>query len=169
MAADNTMPNDEEYNFPAPILRLERGMFHHYIPLPDDIADALLASGTRRIVGHINGKKISRAIHRHRDGGRILVVSRRLMSDVGAGLGDLVELSIKSDPNPDHVVIDPALLEALEMDREASDRVNKMTPGQKRSINHYVANAKRLETKMKRALEIAYKLRTRTLSGDRDS
>jgi uncharacterized protein YdeI (YjbR/CyaY-like superfamily) len=55
---------------------------------------------------------------------------------------------------------------ALEQDEEAAARFYAMTRGRQRSLASYVTSAKREETRVKRAVELAHKLRTRTLYGD---
>ena len=42
-----------------------------------------------------------------------------------------------------------------------------MTPGRQRGLAYYITSAKTTDTRLKRALEIAHKLRTHTLYGDR--
>jgi hypothetical protein len=161
------MPAPEsEYTFLAPVLRLDNHMVQHYLPIPDDIADALLKSGTRRLLGVIGGISVRRAIHRKRDGERMVVLSRSLLREMQATAGDLVEVTLSSDPNPEIVPIDPVLSDILDDDDEAATRFYAMTPGRQRSLDHYVLSAKRTETKVKRALELAHKLRTYTLHMD---
>ena len=56
--------------------------------------------------------------------------------------------------------------EALEHDAAASKRFATFSPGKKRSVASYITQAKREETRMKRAYEIAHKLSSYTLHGD---
>ncbi|MEM6337779.1 MAG: YdeI/OmpD-associated family protein [Bacteroidota bacterium] len=153
--------------FAAPILRhVHPGtMTQHIIPIPDDVAEALLSSGTRRVVVRLNDLDIKRALHKA-GGQTVLVVSRRLLRDLKASEGDFVTVDIMSDPNPDHVDVPEELAAALAQDDEARARFEAMTPGKQRSLTHHVNSAKRSETRLKRAHELAYKLRTYTLNGD---
>ena len=73
---------------------------------------------------------------------------------------------MRVDPNPDAVEIAEELLEALAQDDEARERWETFTPGMQRSVNHYVDSAKRPETRIRRAVEVTEKIRTRTLHGD---
>jgi len=155
------------FSFPAPLLQSHEGMIQHYIPIPDEIATSLLESGTRRVAGSINGFGIRRAIHRRKSGEHFLLIGKSLVKAFGGCVGEFAEVVLTSDPEPDRVDVDPVFEEVLEMDPEASDRFNEMTPGMQRSIMVYLESAKRVDTKMKRSLEIAEKLRTRTLHGDR--
>ena len=155
-----------DYHFAAPVLRLDDGFRYHYLPLPDDVADELQAEGVRRLTGTLNGHPFRRAIQGRRDGTRFLILGQSLLRDVGAGYGDTVAVVLRPDPDPDHVELGEELAAVLEQDEEAGARFYGLTPGRQRSLASYVTGAKRVETRVKRALELAHKLRTRTLYGD---
>lgn len=155
-----------EFHFAAPVLRLETGMRMHYLPIPEEMATLLQERKVRRVVGTLNGVPVNRGIMRNKEGDRYLILGRSLLRDIGVILGDTVEAELEEDPNPDRVDIGEEFEAVLEEDGEAADRFYNMTPGKQRSLAHYVTSAKRVETRIKRALELAYKLRTYTLYGD---
>lgn len=155
--------------FPAPVLSyFEGGMTWHYIPLPDDIADELEDGSVRRVIVGMNGVEYNRAIQRNRRGERYFITSRSMLREVGAVRGDVVIVAIRPDPEPDNPALPDELAEALNQDPEAYERFHEMTPGKRRGLAHYVDSAKRPETRTKRAVDLAYKLRTYTLYGDRE-
>ncbi len=154
------------FAFAAPVLRAEDGMTVHYLPLPADVADALDAAGVRRLVGTMNGAPVSRGIIRNRHGERFLYLSRDLLRALRADVGDLVEVEVRPDPAPLQIDLGEELAAALEQDDEAAARWATFTPGRQRSMASYVTSAKREETRIKRALELAHRLRTYTLYGD---
>ena len=118
------------------------------------------------MIGTFNGTPVSRGIIRNRHGERFLYLSRDLLRDIGAGAGDTVEVEVRPDPAPERVDLGEELAAALEQDEEAAARWATFTPGLQRSMASYVTSAKRVETRIKRALELARKLRTHTLYGD---
>lgn len=154
------------YAFVSPVLRLETGLKQHYLPLPPDIADELWDAGVRRLECTFNGHPIRRAIQGRRDGERYVMLNNALLREIGATLGDLVEVSLRPDPEPDRIDLGEEFTAVLEDDDEAAARFYVMTPGRQRSLASYVTSAKRTETRLKRALEMARKLRTHTLHGD---
>ena len=157
-----------EHEFAAPVLRfIEGGMTWHYIPFPDDVANRFEEAGVRRLLVTINGRLYNRAIQRNKSGERYVIASRRLLRDVGAEFGQTVVLEVEPDPDPDNPEIPAELEIALDQDDEAGERFYEMTPGKRRGLAHYVDSAKRPETREKRALEVAHKLRTYTLYSDR--
>lgn len=89
-----------------------------------------------------------------------------ILREAGAKYGDMVQVSIFPDPKPDLIEVCDELAAALELDDAANTRFQSMVPSKRRGLNYYVDSAKRDETREKRALEIAKKLRTYTLYGD---
>ena len=158
----------ESFSFVAPVLVHETGMRQHYLPLPVDVDDAFRAARVRRVIATLNSHTVRRAIVNRKTSGRHLVLSRDLMRTLGAVYGDLVEVELVADPEPDHVDLGE-LAAALAADLEAKARFDAFTPGKQRSLAHYVTSAKRPETRAARAEELAHKLRTYTLYGDTHS
>lgn len=155
----------EIHSFVAPVLIHETGMRQHYLPLPADVDGALRAEKVRRVIATLNGHTVRRGIQSRKVSGRHLALSRDLMRTLGVIYGDLVDVEMHADPDPDHVDLGE-LAAALEAEPEAKARFDTFTPGKQRGLAHYVTSAKRPETRESRAEEIAHKLRTHTLYGD---
>ena len=160
------MPQVAPFEFPTPILKQETGMKNHYMPVPTDIAEQLISNGTRRVLATINGVEENRAIHNSKNGDYFLIVGLPVLRRIGVKRGDMVIASLISDPNPDKVDIPEEFLEALNMDTAAKNRFFSMTPGMQRSLTTFVTGVKRPESRIKRAMELAYKLSSYTLHGD---
>lgn len=158
-----------EFHFAAPVLRLETGMRMHYLPIPEDMAAMLRERNVRRVIGTLNGVQVNRGVMGNKDGDCYLILGRSLLRDIGVILGDTIEAELEEDPNPNHVTLGEEFEAVLEDDEAAATRFYTMTPGKQRSLAHYVTSAKRVETRIKRALELAYKLRTYSLYGDKAS
>jgi len=154
------------FSFASPVLRQEGGFRYHYVPLPMDVGEALHSAGVRRLLTTLNGHPVSRAVQGRADGEQFLIVGQALMRDIGAGLGDMVSITLEPDPNPDVIDICSELQEALDQDEAAAKRFNSMPLGARRSLAYYADSAKRPETRLKRAYELAYKLSSYTLYGD---
>ena len=160
--------SDHTHSFAAPLFKLEKGFArHHYVPIPMDIADELRDAGIRRVIVELNGREYRRAIMGRKDGERYVVVSKEMMREIEAAYGDTVLVDLRPDPDPDRVELCEELVATLDQDKKAGERFYGKTPGMQRSLNLYVSGAKRTETRIKRALELAHKLRTNTLYGDR--
>ena len=152
-----------KYHFAAPVLRLETGMKQHYVPIPMEMADALKDAGVRRVLATLNGHTLSRGIQGRKNGEKYLMLGRSILRDIGANFGDTVVVSIVPDPEPDRIELCDELKAALEQDQEAATRFASLVPSHRRGLNYYVESAKRADTRIKRALDVATKLRTHTL------
>ena len=152
-------------SFAAPVLRSTLWTGYHLIPVPAEVAEALLGSGTRRVVAVLNGLPVRRALTTHA-GETVLLVGRGLLREIGVAEGDTVFADVSPDPEPDRVDLGDELEAVLADDAEAAERFFGFTPGRQRSLALYVTDAKRPETRLRRALDLARKLRTHTLYGD---
>ena len=152
-------------SFAAPVLRSRLWTGYHLVPVPAESAAALLAAGTRRVVAVLNGHAVRRALTQH-DGGTVLMLGRDTMRAVGVAEGDTVFADVSPDPEPDRVDLGDEFEAVLAQDAEAAERFFGFTPGRQRSMAIYVTGAKQTETRTRRALELARKLRTHTLYGD---
>ena len=138
----------------------------HGIPVPDEVSTPLREAGIKRLLVQINGYEMRRALQGSAEFGSHLVVGLSLLKQAGVALNDQVSVVIEPDPEPNAVDVCDEFLIALEQDPQAKARWEEFTPGKQRSIAHHISSAKREETRIKRALDIAMKLRTRTLHGD---
>jgi len=138
----------------------------HYLPLPDDVDEALRFEGARRVVATLNGLTVRRGIQSRTASGRHLALSRDLMRQLDVAYGDLVEVEMRADADPDHVELGE-LAAALAADPEAQARFDTFTPGKQRSLAHHVTSAKRTDTREARAADLARKIRTHTLHADK--
>lgn len=141
-------------------------MRFHALVIPDDIADAYEKAGITRVIACLNGAESRRAIQRKRDGRRLLVLGRDALKEAGVDVGDAVEVELHPDAKPDEIDLGDEFAEVLAQDDEARARWETFTIGRRRSLAYYVTSAKRSDTRLKRALELAERIRTNTLFGD---
>lgn len=157
--------------FRAEVVRLHDDAFRmHALGVPTPVAEAVLTRSTRRVMVTLAGDTLRRALQTRitdeGDRAHFLLLSADLMRTFALREGAIVSIVLDVDPEPDRLDLPAELVAALDLDPEAADRFYGFTPGRQRSMAHYVASAKRAETKEKRALELATKLRTYTLYGD---
>ena len=157
---------DLEFKYQTKITRSGIGLNAHIVPVPDEVADRLKAARITRLVGALNGHPIRRALKGYADGGSFLIIGLTTLRGMGLSENAVVKVELRPDPNPDDLDIPDEFLIALEQNEEANTRWQSFTIGKQRSLVHYVASAKREETRIKRAIDMVSKIRTRTLHGD---
>ena len=158
-------PGQAAHAFAAPVLRRDDGVRMHYVPLPAEVDDAL--GEARIVVGTLGTVPFRRAVHGRGDGTPHLRFGRTVLRRAGLGYGDTALVELRPAPDPDAVHLPPELVAALEQDPEAAARFATFTPGRQRSLGVHVDQARRPETRERRALDVARKTRTHTLHGDR--
>ena len=162
------MPNHPTYEFIAPLLKAETGFLkQHYAPVPTDIAEEVIGEHSRRVIVTIKEKTVRRAIQNSKNGEYFIMFGLPLMKELGVVLGDEFAIELVPDPDPNYVELGAEFSEVLELDEAAAERFFSFTPGKQRGLALHVNSAKREETRIKRALEIAHKLKTYTLYGDK--
>ncbi len=155
------------FSFESTIERMEDHMNYHAVPVPDPVSDQLRDSKVTRLLATVNGVTLRRAIQGPHDGGRFLIIGRPTLKELGLKYGDVVAMELEPDPDPDFIDIPMEFEIALEQDVDAKARWDTFTRGKQRSLVHFVSSAKRSDTRIKRSLELAEKIRTYTLYGDK--
>lgn len=135
-------------------------------PVPEEIAQAWKDAGIRRLVGTVNGHPARRALQNHADGGSFIMLGRPLLKEAGAGVRSTVRMVFEPDPDPDALDMPAEFAAVLEQDEAARTRWETFTTGMQRSLLLYVTSAKREETRIRRSLDLARKIRGRRLHGD---
>src|SRR5262245_53670690 len=105
-----------EHSFTTDIRRFDVDLKHHYIVVPDKVADALIGAGTRRVAGTINHHPVRRALQNRKNGERFVILGQGLMRDIGVEFGDSVDVLLVTDSDPDYVETGEELAEVLEQD-----------------------------------------------------
>ena len=136
----------------------------HYVPIPTEVDVAL--EGARVVTGTLCDVPFRRAVHGRKDGAPHLRFGKEVLRRAGLSLGDTAFLEVEP-ADPDAVHLPPEFEATLQADPEAAARFATFTPGKRRSLGVHVAQARRAETRERRALELCEKIRTHTLHDDR--
>lgn len=156
------------FRFTAPLVRHETALgVTHILPVPAEVAAAWKKAKVRRLVGTINGHPVNRGLQHHADGGSYLTLGRPLLREIGLGPKVVAAVELGPDPKANEPDLPEELQAALEQDAEARARWETFPQGMRRSLASYVTSAKQGPTRIKRALELAHKIRTRGLHRDR--
>ena len=159
-------PGQPEIRVRSRVERLESNLNRmHAIPVPETLLHDLGVAAHRRVIVRVGDLEWKRAIQAPKSGQPYLIIGLQYLLEAGLREGSTVEVFVRADPNPDVVDVAEELLEALAQDGEARKRWKALTPGLQRSANLYVNSAKRMTTRIRRAVELTEKIRTGTLHG----
>lgn len=149
------------FSFTSKLEDVRTGMLTTLVVIPVKIIEQL-PEGRKRTKGTMNGAPFSLAINNLKTGERYFAVSNALRKAAKIGIGDPVKVDFHLvDPN---IVELPEELEAvIAQDPDAEKIWQAFTPGRQRSLAHYVNTAKGVDSRIKRALELMYKMKTGSL------
>ena len=138
---------------------LNEKMVHHLIVIPNEVAENFVnGKGAPRIMCSVKGNPEFPCALNPRHGRYVIIASKQLIKK-NKLLADVpFEISIRHDP--ENGLRQPEELEAvLDQDEAASRAFSGLNDGYKRGYIYYINQAKSIDSRIKRALEIVNKLK----------
>lgn len=144
-----------EFSFKSTLMRLDSSVWGLYFDIPKEVSRAFLDKGVKRFIYDLEGKKqIHRAMLSRGEGQYFLYVNKALMKEFNWPLGTELEITMKEDKSEYGMDMPEEFEEALLAFPEASEHFENLTPGKQRTLIYMVAKPKRIETKVKKAVQI---------------
>ena len=154
------METSDTASFTAQLSPVDGPMVHHVIHVPEEICSQFRQpKGSIRILCSIAGKPEFPCALNPRNSGYIIIASKALIKAHQLSPGTPFIVSIRKDVN-DGLLMPEELEEVLEQDEWAGSLFDKLLPGHKRGLIYYVRTGQSAETRIKRAFEIAEKLKS---------
>lgn len=124
------------------------------LPLPEDVASALLAKGARRVEGEVAEQPVNLALSRAPVvEGVFLWAGQSLLDRIGIAPGEPVEVRLRPTPD-DTVDVPPDAAAGLAAGGATAARA-ALTPGKRRGLLYGIETAKRPETRARRIAKLA--------------
>jgi hypothetical protein len=143
-----------------------RQVFNHaHIIFPLNEVATWKAAGIKRVNGTINGAPFRLALQSDGEGGLYLMIGKELCKKAKIEIGQLVQVYIEQDLDPDRIDFAEEFLEVLAQDSEASEKFFAFTLGKQRSLNIYITQVKSVNSRLKRSFELADKIKRNALGG----
>ncbi len=128
-----------------------------YVVLPDDVRDALRATGRTSVTGTVDGHVIRGQVMPYTipgAGRRVLMgITKATRAAIGKTIGDTVEVELERDDRSRsaNVAIPAELDAALDANRGARAAFERLAPSHRREHAEHVAEAKGPDTRLRRA------------------
>jgi hypothetical protein len=148
--------------FTARLEPIESGTF---IVIPAEVVEALRATGRTSVVGTIDGHPFRNQFmpYTFEGVGRqvVMPVNKATRETIGKNAGDTVDFDLERDERSRSadVEIPAELAEALAADEAAKAAFEALAPSHRREYADHVAEAKRPETRTRRAAQTIQRLR----------
>ena len=153
-----------EFSFSAEVERQDYNFKYHIVRVPAEVHAAYRDTGLHRIVGTINGLPYRLALISDGEGGSFIIFSMaKYLKKAGAKEGSKVQITLSPDPEPAEYPMPEELAEVLVQTEGAEELFFALTLGRQRGLAGFVADAKSVEVRLKRAFEMVRRLTSGTL------
>lgn len=140
---------------------LDEKMVHHLIVVPDEIAKQFVnGKGAPRILCSVEGSAEFPCALNPRHGRHVIIASQQLIKKNKLSLDRPFSIVIRHDPH-NGLGLPEELAEVLEQDEVASKAYDALNDGHKRGLIHYINQAKSVDSRVKRSIEIMEKMKER--------
>lgn len=155
----------EPVTFPVVLEPIDEKMVHHLIVVPDEIAKSFLnGKGAPRIFCSVKGGPEFACALNPRHGRYVIIASKQLIKKNKLLVEAPFEISIRHDTD-NGLSLPEEFNEVLSQDEAASQAYDTLNDGYKRGYIYYVNQAKSVDSRIKRSLEIVEKIKERVGSG----
>ena len=156
------------YKFTGRLEALDAVSTNYGITVPEEILASLPAAKRYRVKGFMNKTSFALAINSLKGGFKYFAIGSPLRKTCKIRQGEDVEVSFYLvDPNV--VDLPEELIEVLAQDEEGNKLWQSFKPGMQRSLAYYVNSVKNTDSRIKRALELIHKAKTRTLFSQKNN
>lgn len=131
--------------------------FHVPEPIGAELKEAF--GGRRAICTLSTGFEFHCAVMPRKSGGHTITVGKKLRKRGALEAGEMYEIVLSRDESEYQMEMPEELKAVLETDPEAMTRFKALTPGKQRGIMHLVGEAKRVDTRINRALKVVENLK----------
>jgi hypothetical protein len=131
-----------------------------FVVLPPEVVDALGISARVPVRGTLAGTGFRGTVSKG-EGVYRMSVPRALLDEASVQAGDLVEVALERDPEPRPVDVPTELQALFDDDPELGELFAGLPPSQRRAWAAYVGEAKRPETRARRARKAPDAIRAR--------
>lgn len=130
-----------------------------YLELDLTKAATFIAHNGKRILLQLaRGAVHHRALQTRKNGYAVVVISKALLNEIKASVGDLVTYTITPDNSKYGMSFPEEFAEVLAQEPTAKKIIEELNPGKQRGVLHYIDGGKSVNSRINKALEITRKL-----------
>lgn len=141
--------------FKAPLEKFEDTLYMVHVKVPNEIREAFAAKKIKRIMSSVNGSTPTHnAFLSAGNGIYYIKLSKNTLKEIGADMGDLLQVNIEEDTSKYGMAIPEEMEELLRQDEEGSVLFHKLTPGKIRSLLFKVGGFKSSDKRIEKSVII---------------
>ena len=139
------------YKFEATLERPDMRGAWTFVRMPFSAAEEFGVKGQVPVKGTINGVPYENFLLPQGEGVHILVIKKEIRDQAGVTAGDVAEVTLERDSAPRQVEVPEELTAALRASSGAQEVFDKMGYSHRKAYCDHIAEAKRAETRQRRA------------------
>jgi hypothetical protein len=140
------------------IEKLSSGM--HFISLTDKEVASFIKKGHKRVVCIWNNSVNTHSALLHsKQHGYHITIGQKTLKQLNLREGQPVRIALTEDNTADQFFVPEAWHEVIASDPEAQAAYDKLTPGARRTVLHWIQQAKSTDKQIERSLRIATRLK----------
>ncbi|HAW18740.1 MAG TPA: hypothetical protein DCX14_01025 [Flavobacteriales bacterium] len=148
--------DSEIFEFEAPLGIADSDLFQYYIPVPENISEALITPESKRVICQVEGKlEYQAALISIGQGNYVILLNKERRTKLGLVLGEIVGVRVWRDTSELGMKMSDEFAEVMNQESEALEIFEKLTPGKKRTLIYWSDNVKSSEIKIRRAMVMA--------------
>lgn len=152
----------ESISFNVVLEPTDEKMAHHIIAVPQEIAEKFIrGKGAPRILCTVEGSPEFPCALNPRHGRHVIIASKLLIRQNKLAVGIPFKISIRVDPR-NGLGLPEELAEVFDQDEAAYKAYNALNDGHKRGLIHYINQAKSVDSRIRRSLEIMERIKERS-------
>jgi hypothetical protein len=146
----------EFFEFEAQLAISDSDLFQYYIPVPEDVSDALITPESKRIICRVEGRlEYQAALISIGQSNYVVLLNKERRTELGLVLGEIIHVRLSRDTSALGMEMSDEFAEVMNQESEALRIFDKLTPGKKRTLIYWADNVKSSEIKIRRSMVMA--------------
>ncbi len=144
-----------QHSFTAILERTESKLWNWVIRVPDQIGDAIKATGNTRLIATFNNTE--KAFCSFKPGGKVgywLTINKEIRTKLKLDKGSKIKVKVEPDNSKYGMPLPEEMEELMYQDPEGEAIFHKLTPGKQRSLLYLIGKPKTSDTRLRKALAI---------------
>ncbi|WP_421771395.1 YdeI/OmpD-associated family protein [Emticicia sp.] len=131
----------------------------HYVDFPENAHDIFGKKGFIKVKGSINDKPFKSNLFPKGNGFHAMTLPLKLQKELGVKLHDEISVALEEDFEERIISMPIELQEAIDFDEEFATLFQQLSASKQKDYRHWIDSAKQTETRIKRVVELAERLR----------
>lgn len=147
------------FSFVSKLEKFDSNLWHHHLPVPDDIAASLIEGSHRRVICHLNGEFKWPAALMKSEHYWFILVNKTVIHKLELHTGSTCNVMLEKDLSTYGHEMTEEMSVMLDQDEEGRHWFEQLTPGKQRSLIYLASQVKNSDSRLRKAMAIVEHLK----------